>query len=83
MAGCYGGSKEDRYFESQLNKHLADQEVPGPCEDCSLEDKEWEDCEKNPDCCSTGDLQEVEPDYDQMREDREYADDMRAERYNP
>jgi len=31
MAGCYGDSREDRHFESVLDKHLNEQDNYGYC----------------------------------------------------
>ena len=47
MAGIYGNSKEDRYFEQMLNDYLDEHEVYNECEeyadDCKCEQhEEWE-----------------------------------------
>ena len=84
MAGCFGNSAEDRYFEKQLNDYLDSQEIHSVCEECELEDeKEWQECGKCADDCRTGQLKEYEPDYDQMNEDREEARQARFERFYP
>ncbi len=33
MAGCFGSSREDRYFEAQLDRYLDSLDF-GPCEEC-------------------------------------------------
>jgi len=33
MSGCFGSSKEDRYFERKLNEYLDSQDL-GRCEIC-------------------------------------------------
>ena len=40
MSGCFGGSKEDRYFEKQLDDYLDSQEFGGCqiCQEAQAED---------------------------------------------
>ena len=54
MAGCYGGSAEDRYFEGKLFAYLESQEIPSVCEDC----EHATDCECTASACETGALTE-------------------------
>lgn len=41
MAGCFGGSAEDRHFESQLMAHLDDSHHPS-CACHEDKEEEWE-----------------------------------------
>ena len=46
MAGCYGGSLEDRYYERMLYDYLDSLDVPEEEEEDIIEDDEPEDEEK-------------------------------------
>ena len=43
MAGCYGNSKEDRYFEAMLNRYLDAEDPWGETEDEEEPDPPEED----------------------------------------
>ena len=54
MSGCYGNSREDRYFEGQLNRYLDSLDF-GPCEECGEHaEHQCKTCNKElcPDCAS-------------------------------
>ena len=51
MAGCYGGSPEDRYFERMLYDYLDSLDVPEDEEDI-IEDDEPEEKEEEKDVAS-------------------------------
>jgi len=58
MAGIYGGSDEDRYFEGKLNKHIAEEDYD-EAEEADDESREWEDVDNQ-----IQDMQNREADYE-------------------
>ena len=58
MAGIYGGSDEDRYFEGKLNKYIAEEDYD-EAEETEYEAREWQDVDNQ-----IRDMDDREADYE-------------------
>ena len=72
MAGCYGNSSEDRYYERMLDRHLDSMDAPETetryvCPYCGNESME------NTLCCGEMHRDETEFDIEPVEKDFEYT----------